>query len=106
MNDRPIITEEPEDLNFNQRLDRFRRNGEWLTEHGASLFEQYPGQYIATSEGEVFVSDDALEARRMALEKHPGDEPFVQYVPRESYERIYKINFSRCPEFPLHSKSF
>lgn len=84
-----IVTDELEDPKLSQRMARFRQNGQWLTEHGAALFEQYPGKYIAVSEGEVFVSDDAWEARRLAKEKHPGDEPFVQYVPRESYERIY-----------------
>jgi hypothetical protein len=89
MNDQLIITEEPEDPELNRRLARYRRNGEWMTEHGAPLFERYRGQYIAVSEGEVFVSDDAWEARRLAREKHPDDEPFVQYIPREKYERIY-----------------
>lgn len=89
MNDKLVITEEPEDPEFNRRMERYQRNGQWLTEHGAPLFEQHPGKYIAVSEGEVFVSDDAWEARRLAKEKHPDDVPFVQYVPRESYERIY-----------------
>jgi hypothetical protein len=89
MNNRLIITEGPEDPELNRRMEQFRRNGQWLTEHGAPLFEQHPGKYIAVSEGDVFVSDDAWEAKRLAREKHPDDEPFVQYVPRESYERIY-----------------
>jgi len=83
MNDNLIITEGPEDPELNRRMARFHRNGEWLTEHGAPLFEQFRGQYIAVSEGEVFVSDDAWEAERLAKEKHPADEPFVQYIPRE-----------------------
>jgi hypothetical protein len=37
----------------------------------------------------VFVADDAVEARRLASENHPDDEPFVQFVPRERRERIY-----------------
>ena len=89
MNSKLIITEEPEDLEFNGRLDRFRRNGEWLTEHGARFFERFAGRYIAVSEGEVFVSDDSWDARRLAKEKHPHDEPFVQYIPRDRCERIY-----------------
>jgi hypothetical protein len=89
MNNELILTEEPADPEFNQSLARFRRNGEWLTEHGAPLFERFRGQYIAVSEGEVFAANDAWEARRLAKEKHPDDEPFVQYIPRERYERIY-----------------
>ena len=83
------ITIESQDLAFNTLMDKFRHNGEWLTEHGAPLFEQFPGMYLAVSEGEVFVADEASEARRLAREKHPNDEPFLQYVPRESWERIY-----------------
>lgn len=84
-----MITEEAQDLTFSTLMERFRRNGEWLTEHGAPLFEKFPGQYLAVSEGEVFVADEASEARRLAMDKHPDDEPFLQYVPRESRERIY-----------------
>ena len=83
------ITEEPQDLKINTLMEKYRHNGEWITEHGAPLFEQFPGKYLAVSEGEVFVADEASEARRLAMEKHPDDEPFVQYVPRESRERIY-----------------
>jgi hypothetical protein len=89
MNDTLIMTEEPEDLEFNQAQAKYRHNGEWLTEHGASLFEQFPGRYIAVSESDAFVADDAWEARRLAKEKHPDDEPFVQYMAKERYERIY-----------------
>ncbi len=77
---------EPE---FLQRSARYRANGVWLTEQGAPWFAKFPGKYIAASGGEVFVADDALEARRLADQKHPEDEPFVQYIPRESRPRIY-----------------
>ena len=60
-----------------------------MTAHGSALFEQFPGKYLAVTEGEVFVADDASEARRLATEKNPDDEPFVQFVPPESRERIY-----------------
>lgn len=89
MSDKLIITEEPEDAGFNRRMAQFRRNGEWLTEHGAPLFKQYRGRYIAVSEGEVFVADDYWEAERLAKEKHPDDVPSVQYVPSDNCERIY-----------------
>ena len=39
--DKLIISEEPADPELNRRLAQFRRNGEWLTEHDAPLFEQY-----------------------------------------------------------------
>ena len=89
MHDRLNITVEPAEPDFIKRSLRYRANGEWLTEHGAPWFVQFPGKFIAVSEGEVFVADDALEARRLASQKHPGDEPFVQYIPRENRPRIY-----------------
>src|SRR5882757_8848682 len=89
MDNELIITEGPEEPEFNRRMAQYRRNGEWLTAHGASLFQKFRGQYIPVSEGEVFVASDAWEAQQLAKTKHPEDEPFVQYVPREKYERIY-----------------
>lgn len=89
MDDKIIITEEPANSELNRRLARFRRNGQWLTQHGAPFFERFRGQYIAVSEGEVFASCDALGAQSLAKQKHPDDEPFVQYIPQERYERIY-----------------
>ena len=89
MHEKLNITVEPADPEFVQRAARYRANGEWLTEHGAMWFDQFPGKYLAASTGEVFVADDALEAQRLARQKHPEDEPFVQYVPRESRPRIY-----------------
>jgi hypothetical protein len=89
VNNKLIITEGPEEPEFNRQMAQYRRNGEWLTGHGASLFQKFRGQYIAVSEGEVFVANDAWEAQQLAKKKHPDDEPFVQYIPREKYERIY-----------------
>jgi hypothetical protein len=89
MSNELIMTEGPEEPELNRRLTQYQRNGEWLTEHGASLFQQFRGQYIAVSEGEVFTAPDAWEAQRLAKTKHPDDEPFVQYIPQEKYERIY-----------------
>ena len=89
MDDKIIITEEPENPELNRRLAQFRRNGQWLTHHGAPFFERFRGQYIAVSEGEIFASSAALDAQNLAKQKHPDDEPFVQYIPQERYERIY-----------------
>ncbi|HXU39393.1 MAG TPA: hypothetical protein VN937_23765 [Blastocatellia bacterium] len=89
MDDKITITEEPENPELNRRLAQFRRNGQWLTQHGAPFFELFRGQYIAVSEGEVFASSDAAGAQSLAKQKHPDDEPFVQYIPQERYERIY-----------------
>jgi hypothetical protein len=89
MIDKLIITEEPEDPEFNRRMAQFRRNGDWLTEHGAFVFKQFRGRHIAVSEGEVFVANDAWEAQRLAKEKHPDDVPWMQFIPVDDYDRIY-----------------
>ena len=83
------ITEEPADPEMTRRSRLFRRNGIWMSENGSVLYDQYPGQYVAVSEGEIFVSPDAQEAKRLALKIHPDDIPFVIYIPKEKYERIY-----------------
>jgi hypothetical protein len=84
-----VFIEESENKELSERLSRFRRNGQWLTEHGAPFFEQHAGRYLAVSEGEVFVVNDMRSARQLAQEKHPEDEPFVQYIPAERMVRIY-----------------
>lgn len=89
MVDKLLITEDAIDPELTARIARFRRNGEWLTAQGEYLFERFPGKYVAVSEGGVFVANDASEAARLASEKHPDDQPFVQFIPRESRERIY-----------------
>jgi hypothetical protein len=89
MDGRVVVSEEPEDSERRRRLDQFERNGVWLSEHGASVYDQHAGRYVAVAAGEVFAADDAWEARRLALERHPDDEPFIQYIPRERYARVY-----------------
>jgi len=83
------ITVEPADPEMLRRSRLFRRNGIWMSENGSALYDQYPGKFVAVSEGEVFIADDRQEAERKALEKHPDDEPFIIYLPKEKYERIY-----------------
>jgi hypothetical protein len=89
MKSKMTITVEPADPEMIRRSRLFRRNGIWMSENGAALYDQYPGQYVAVSEGEIFNSFDAQEAKRLALENHPDDIPFVIYLPKEKYERIY-----------------
>ena len=89
MQNKVTITVEPADPEMTRRSRLFRRNGIWMSENGSGLYDQYPGQYVAVSEGEVFVSPDAQEAEHLALKSHPEDIPFVIYIPKEKYERIY-----------------
>ena len=67
----------------------YRRNAQWLGAHNPSFFDQFRGRYIAAASGEVFVSDDAWEAQRLALAMYPEDVPCVRYIPREKLIRIY-----------------
>jgi len=89
MNRPHMLVEEAEDAELAARLARFRRNGEWLTTQGVTLLERHRGRYVAVSHGQVFAAADASEARRLARERHPDDEPFVQYIPQERALRIY-----------------
>ena len=84
------ISEGPEDPERNRQMALYRRNAEWISEHWKLLAdEQYRGRFVAVSEGEIFVADDRWEALKLARERHPHDEPFTQYIPKERYERIY-----------------
>jgi hypothetical protein len=47
MDSKVTITEEPEDPGLTRRMTQYRHNGEWLTAHGAPLFERYRDKYIA-----------------------------------------------------------
>lgn len=89
MNNEMIITEGPADPELWRDFDLYRRNADWLGKHGRSFYDLYPGQYVAVSQGEVFVSPHAEEAKRLALEKHPDDHPYVQYIFKEKCARIY-----------------
>lgn len=89
MQNKVTITVEPADPEMTRRSRLFRRNGIWMSENGSGLYDQYPGKFVAVSDGEVFIADDHQEAERLAKAKHPDDEPFVIYLPKEKYERIY-----------------
>jgi hypothetical protein len=89
MESKVTITVGLPDPEFSRTMRLYRRNMEWMSDHGRPLYQQHRGKYVAVSEGEVFVSDDAWEAERLAQEKHPDDVPFVIYIPKARYERIY-----------------
>lgn len=84
------ITEAPEDPEALRRRALFLRNVEWFSSHWM-LFssEPYRGRYVAVSEGEIFVADDASEAERLAFERHPHDVPYIKLIPKERHLRIY-----------------
>ena len=83
------ISEAPADPESVKQMARYRRNREWLGACSASFFEPFRGRYVAAAGGEIFVSDDAWEAQRLARAKYPEDEPFITYIPQERLARIY-----------------
>lgn len=89
MNNKLTITIEPEDPELNRQMELFQRNARWMSDHCAPYYDLYRGKHVAASEGEIFVAEGYLEAERLALEKHPDDAPYIRYIPREKYFRIY-----------------
>ena len=83
------ITIEPAEPELIRRMELFERNGKWLSENGGPFYDLYRGQYIAVAGGEVFASPDGPEVTRLAQEAHPDDVPYVRYIPKQKYERIY-----------------
>ncbi len=79
----------PADSEFLERLARFRRNGQWLSGNWQTFMREARGKYLAISEGEVFISEDWCEAKRLANERHPDDVPYIQYIPLDDRPRIY-----------------
>jgi hypothetical protein len=61
-------------------MKMFRRNEDWMRQHGAHLRDPNRGKIIVVSQGDVFISGDESEAVRLAKEKHPDDEPYVELV--------------------------
>lgn len=84
-----IITMPPANPEDARQMELYQRNSAWMSEHGGPLYDRYRGKYLAISEGEVFAAESGQEAERLALEKHPDDVPYLQYIPREKAIRIY-----------------
>ena len=67
-------------------IDQFRDNLDWFCTHAGELdvYQRYQGRHIAVADAELFVGDSAEEAARLALEKHPGTQPFLHHVQPET----------------------
>jgi hypothetical protein len=67
-----------------RRRERFDRNAAWLEAHGDEVFEQYRGQCICVSEGDVYAAESALDALALAEAAHPDDDGrFIYQLPAE-----------------------
>jgi hypothetical protein len=76
------VVDDPE-LNTQLRAEgaQFKKNLEWLASHWADVLPQARGKYIAVAGQEPFIADDAIEAEKLAVAKHPeGKGVLVQYV--------------------------
>ena len=72
------------------RLERGRRNLQWLAEHWADLLPQARGRFVAVAGQEGHVAGSATDAWAWAKATHPEDDgAIVQYVRHEQGPRIY-----------------
>lgn len=89
MNNKVTITVEPADPELSRQMALYQHNAIWASDHWSLFGDEYRGKYVAVSQGELFVADSRQEAERLAQAKHPDDEPFISYIPKAKYERIY-----------------
>ncbi|MFN8633336.1 MAG: hypothetical protein U0893_05725 [Chloroflexota bacterium] len=74
-----------------RRREQFDINAAWLEAHGDEVFEQYHGQCICVSGGDVFAAESALDALALAEAAHPEDDGrFIYQVPSERAIRVYE----------------
>jgi hypothetical protein len=73
------------DTELARSFEQFKHNLNWFREHATELdiFNRYPGRHIAVAADELFVGDSPEEAVRLALEKHPGNHPFIQHIQKQ-----------------------
>jgi hypothetical protein len=70
------------------RLERGRRNVQWLAGHWADLLPQARGRFVAVAGQEGHVADSATDAWAWAKATHPEDHgAIVQYVRNEQGPR-------------------
>lgn len=72
-----------------RRREQAERNAAWLEAHGDDVFDQYRGQCICVSEGDVFAGGSAIESLMLAEAAHPDDGGrLLCQVPAERATRI------------------
>jgi hypothetical protein len=81
MDNKVTIEEPPMTPEFKLMFDKARKNLDWFEANCIKLdvFNRYRGKYVASSEGELFVTDTAEKLERMVKEKDPDDLPHVHY---------------------------
>jgi hypothetical protein len=72
------------------RMERSRRNSQWLQTHWADLLPAALGKFLAVAGEEGFIADGPEEACAWVRRTHPEeDAATVQYVIPEQGPRIY-----------------
>jgi hypothetical protein len=72
------------------RMDRFRRNSQWLQAHWADFLPQAAGKYVVVAGEEGVIADSLEEAWAWARRAHPEDDTAtVQYVSPHKGPKIY-----------------
>jgi hypothetical protein len=75
---------------INARLERARRNSQWLQAHWADLLPQALGKHLAVAGEEAFIADTPQEAWAMAKQAHPEDDSAtIMYVNPHRGPKIY-----------------
>jgi hypothetical protein len=84
------ITDPEECAKIHARIDRAKRNLDWLEQHWPDLLPQARGKFVVVAAQEGHIADSPEEARAWAASAHPEDDgALVQYVRVEKGPRIY-----------------
>jgi hypothetical protein len=72
------------------RMERSRRNSQWLQAHWADLLPKAEGKHLVVAGEEAFIADSPEEAWAMAKRAHPEDDSAtIQYVSPDRGAKIY-----------------
>lgn len=84
------VTDPVETARFQEQMEQFRSNSNWLQAHWGELMPRARGKYLAVAGQEAFLADTPEEAWRLATTAHPDDKGiFSQFVIQEKGPRIY-----------------
>jgi hypothetical protein len=85
-----VVTDPGDNAQFHAKMDRFRKNSDWLQAHIPEVYSRHRGKCICVAGQELFVADTGPEVVAMARKAHPEDDGFLlRYIYREKMERIY-----------------
>ncbi len=85
-----IITDPEDNAQFHVKMERFRKNSDWLQAHIPEVYSRHRGKCICVAGQELFVADTGAEVVAMARKAYPEDDGFLlRYIYREKMERIY-----------------